>query len=73
MERLLKSRKFLLAVIGSIFGVVAFILTKSETLSVLIITSFTAGVLGTAWEDYASKRNGIGGELPPDDDEEGGI
>lgn len=73
MKRLLKSSKFWLSVIGSIFGVFTFKLTGSETLSVLIVSSFVGGVVATAFEDYASKIKGIGGELPPDDDEEGGI
>ena len=70
MNRLLKSSKFWLSVIGSVFGVVAFKLTGSTTISVMVLSAFGFGIIGTAGEDIARF---IGGELPSTDDDEGGI
>lgn len=75
MNRLLKSSKFWLAVIGSIFGVASFILTGSTTISVMILSAFGLGIAGNAAEDvtklFKDSVPGGGVSDPTEECEEG--
>ena len=66
MKRLIKSSKFWLAVIGSIFSVAAFKLTNEISLSYWILGAFIGGIVGTAGEDIADKVKTLIGTRPDD-------
>lgn len=72
MKRLLNSSKFWLSVIGSVFGVLAFKLTGSQTIAVMILSAFGLGIAGNAAEDVAERLKSIpgGGIKPPNDNDD---
>lgn len=71
MQRLIKSSKFWLAIIGSIFSILAYVFTKEINLSYWILTAFIGGIIGNTAEDLMTTFKSVpGGGLPPPKDDE---
>ncbi len=71
MNRLIKSSKFWLAIIGSIFSILSFVLTNEINLSYWILTAFIGGIIGNTAEDLMDSFKSVpGGGLPPPKDDE---
>ena len=65
MNRLIKSSKFWLAVIGSLLAVISYKFTDQINLSYWIMGAFIGGSVGTTAEDMISKSIGGGGIARP--------
>ena len=61
MNRLVKSSKFWLAIIGSIFSILSYVFTQQINLSYWILTAFIGGIVGNTAEDLMTKFKSIGG------------
>jgi len=71
MKRLLQSYKFYGALFGTASAFVgAKVFELDSTVIAMVLGLWASVIAGQAWKDAATIKGNVGGELPPDDDEQ---